>query len=96
MLSTVSSAISKEAQSLGEDLTYKGEQLKVPRGYSDKNSVITAVTTLMQTLISDAISTLEARFSSFNSNPVVSVTSVFSPTTWPSDHSALARLKPCV
>ena len=53
--SIISSTISKEAQSLGKDLTYKGEDLKVPKEYSDKNSVITAVTTLMQTLISDAL-----------------------------------------
>ena len=52
MLSTTGSAISKEVQSRGEGLTYKGEQLKVPSGYSDKNIVITAVTTLMKKLIS--------------------------------------------
>lgn len=91
MLSTMGTTISKEIQSLGENLTYAGEQLKVPRGYAGKESVVTAVTTLMKTLISGAISALEARFSSFQSNQVVVATRVFSPFTWPSDQSALCK-----
>ena len=91
MLSTTGSAIFKEVQNPGEGLTYKGEHLKVPRGYFDKESVITAVTTLMKKLISEAISVLEVRFSSFQSNPVLSATSVLSPSTWPSDSSVLVR-----
>ena len=89
MLSTVGGTI--EAQTLGEALTYKGEQLKIPRGYSGKGAVVTAVTTLMEKLISGAISAFEVRFSSFKSNPVMLATRVFSPFTWPSDRSALER-----
>ena len=91
MLSSIGSAISKDAQSLGEHLIFEGEQLKVPRGYSNKESVISAVTALMKKLLSGAISTIEVRFSSFKSNPVLLATSIFSPFTWPSDHSALAK-----
>ena len=47
------------------------------------------MTTLMKKLISEVISILEVHFSSFQSNPVLSATSVFSPSTWPSDSSAL-------
>lgn len=91
MLSSIGSAISKDAQSLREHLTFEGEQLKVPRGYSNKESVISAVTALMEKLLSGAISTIEVRFSSFKSNPVLLATGIFSPFTWPSDHSALAK-----
>ena len=63
----------------------------MPRGYSNKESVISAVTALMEKLLSGAISTIEVRFSSFKSNPVLLATGIFSPFTWPSDHSALAK-----
>jgi len=91
MLSTLESSISKEAQGLGDDLCYKGERLKVPRGYSDKRSVVNAVTTLMKSIITNAISALQVRFSSFDSNECLKATAVFSPTTWPSDPTALAK-----
>ena len=91
MLSSIGSAISKEAQNLGEHLIFEGEQLKVPRGYPHKKSVVTAVTTLMKKLISKAISTLAVLFSSFKSNSVLLATGIFSPLTWPSDHSTLAK-----
>lgn len=45
----------------------------------------------MKKLLSGTISALEVHFSSFKSNPVLLATSIFSPFTWPSDHSALAR-----
>ena len=82
ILSSVGSAISKEAQNLGEHLIFEGEQHK---------SVVTAVTTLMKKLISGAISILGVPFSSFKSNSVLLATSIFSPLTWPSDHSTLAK-----
>ena len=45
----------------------------------------------MKSLITNAISALEVRFSSFDLNEVLKATAVFSPTTWPSDPTALAR-----
>lgn len=72
MLGSIGSAVSKEVENLGELLTYEGEQLKVSRGYCNKESVVTAVTTLMKKLLSGTISALEVRFSSFKSNPVLS------------------------
>ena len=91
ILSSVGSAISKEAQNLGEHLIFEGEQLNVPRGYPHKKSVVTAVTTLMKKLISGAISTLGVHFTSFKSNSVLLATGTISPLTWPSDHSTLAK-----
>ena len=44
MFSTMDTRISKEIQSLGDNLTYAGGHLKVPRGYAGKESVVTAVT----------------------------------------------------
>ena len=83
MLSSVGSAISKEAQNLGELLIFEGEQ--------HKKSVVTAVTTLLKKLISGAISTLGVPFSSFKSNTVPLATGIFAPLTWPSDHSTLTK-----
>ena len=91
MLSSIGSAISKEAQNLGEQLIFEGEQLNVPQGYRHKKSVVTAVTTLMKKLISGAMSTLGVPFPSFKSNSVLLATGIFFPLTWQSDHSTLAK-----
>lgn len=72
-------------------ISYKGEKLKVPRGYASKTAVVGAVAKLMQSFLSGAIKALDDRFSSFSSNPVLAATSVFSPHTWPSESSALAE-----
>ena len=44
----------------------------------------------MKKLISGAISTLGVPFSSFKSNSVLLAIGIFSPLTWPPDHSTLA------
>lgn len=70
---------------LVEELTYKQEQLKLQRG-SSKQQVISGVTKIIKDLISGTISALGSRLS----DPILSAACVFSPSTWPSDSSALA------
>ena len=91
MSTTVSTSVAEVAQGFGDSLTYQGEQLKVPRGYANKEAVVTAVVALMKQLISGAISALDARFSTFESDEVLKLSSVFSPSTWPSEHAVLAK-----
>ena len=55
-----------------------------------KEHAISGVTKLIKDLISGTITALDARLS-FASDPILSAASVFSPSTWPSDSSALAR-----
>ena len=91
MAASVGVSIAKDAQSLGGSLIYEGEQLKVPRGFASSEAVVTCVTDLMQQLLSHTVSAINARFSSFESHEVLKASSVFSPSTWPSDSSVLAR-----
>ena len=91
METTIDSSISTLVESLGVDLSYNGETLKLPRGYSSKAAVVTAVTTLMKRLLSGALKALNDRFSSFQSSPVIVAVSVFSPLTWPTEQSAFAE-----
>ena len=87
METTMDSSISTLVESLGVDLSYNGETLKLPRGYSSKAAVVMAVTTLMKNLLSGALSD---HFSSFQSSPVIVDVSVCSTLTWPSEQYAFA------
>ena len=89
MEKTVADKVLQLVRDLGEELTYKGKQLKLPRG-SNREQVIDGITKLAKDLISGTITALKSRLS-FTSDPILSAASVFSPSTWPSDSSALAR-----
>ena len=89
MENTVPEKIMQLASDIGEELKYKEEQLHLPRG-SNREQVISGVTKIMEDLLSATITALEHRLS-FSSNPFLSAASVFSPSTWPSNSSALAR-----
>ena len=60
MYSSIDSAISEAADSLGEDLSYQGETLKIPHGYASKSAVVTAVSTLMKKLLTGAIEAINS------------------------------------
>ena len=79
------------ASDIGEELKFKEEQLHLPRG-SNREQVISDVTKIMKDLLSATITALE-NWLSFSSNPVLSAASVFSPPTWLSNSSALARYR---
>ena len=90
MHSSMDTAISTEVERFGDDLTYQGETLKVPRGYASKSAVVTAVSTLMKKLLAGAIEAINNRFATFNSSPVLMASKVFSPFSWPTESSAFA------
>ena len=90
MNSGIDTATSTAADNLGDDLSYKGETLKVPRGYASQSAVVTAVSALMKKLLGGAIEAITNRFQSFNSSPVLSASKVFSPFSWPTESSAFA------
>ena len=70
-------------------MKYKEEQLHLPRG-SNREQVISDVIKILKDLLSATFIALE-HWLSFSSNPVLSAASVFSPSTWLSNSSALAR-----
>ena len=90
LLTSINSSITGRLESLGEDLSYQGETLKVPRGYSNKSAVSSAVSQLMKKLFSEAVKALDSRFSTVGVNPVTQAMSFFSPHTWPRESSSLA------
>ena len=91
MSATTAASIAHDAQSLGDSFMYEDEQLKVPRGFASSEAVVKCVTGLMQQLLTGTVSALSARFSSFEFCAVLKASNVFSPSTWPSDSSVLAR-----
>ena len=74
-----------------DDLSYQGDTLIVPRGYASKAAVVSAVSTLMKKLLGGDIAAIINRFASFNSNPVLLASKVFSPFSWPTESSALTN-----
>ena len=90
MHSSIDTAISTAVESLGDDLSYQGETLKVPRGYASKSTVVTAVSTLMKKLLAGAIEAINICFATFDSSPVLRASKVFSHFSWPTESSALA------
>ena len=90
MAASVPATIAQDADSLGEDLVYEDEELYIPRGFGSREAVVTCVTSLMETLLSGTVTALNARLSSFESSEILKASSVFSPSTWPSDSGLLA------
>ena len=70
---------------------YEDEELYIPRGFGSREAVVTCVTSLMETLLSGTVTALNARFSSFESSEILKASSVFSPSTWPSDNGLLTQ-----
>ena len=89
MHSSIDTAISSAVDKFGDDLSYQGETLIVPRGYASKAAVVPAVSTLMNKLLEGAIAAIINQFASFNSNPVLLASKVFSPLSWPTESSVL-------
>ena len=91
MSARVAASIAEDVDALGDNLMYQEEQLKIPRGFQTSQSVATSVVALMHQLISGALSALDARFSTFETDEVLKASTVFSPSTWPSDRAVLAE-----
>ena len=89
MHSSIDTAISLAVDKLVDDLSYQGDTLIVPRGYASKAAVVSAVSTLMKKLLGGDTAAIINRFASFNSNPVLLASKVFSPFSWPTESSAL-------
>ena len=65
MHSSMDSAISTAAESLGDVLPYQGETLKLPHGYASKFAVVNVVSTLMKKLLARAIKAIGHHFATF-------------------------------
>ena len=77
-------------ESFCDSYIYQRERLKVHRGYGNKEGVVTAVAVLMKQLISEAISTLDTHFSSFQQVVLISRCVLF-PSTWTFERAVLAK-----
>ena len=89
MLTATASSITSCVESLREDISYQGETLNVPQGYSNKIVVSNAVCQLMKNL-SEAFKALDSHFSTVSANPVTKAMSVLLPSSWLRESTSLA------